>query len=101
MRPSVRNHTQQVAFNFRLRGPDTHSPRVGDSAANNFQSNIDYEDWAVCGLPRGEGSFSACDRRGECNHADREFHFDEFDELDELVLSSVQRKVAASAAEKQ
>ena len=34
------------------------------------KSGIDYEDRADCRSPRGEGSLSACCRRGDGNHAD-------------------------------
>ena len=42
-------------------------------------SGIGYEDRAVCrSSPRSEGCLSAFRRGCDCNHADREFDFDDF-----------------------
>ena len=78
-KPYARNHTRLSAFNTWLRGPILSPKSFVPRSRQPPNSGIGYEDRAVCrSSPRSEGCLSAFRRGCDCNHADREFDFDDF-----------------------
>jgi hypothetical protein len=70
----ARNHTRLSALNGSAPWPHPPKPltlRTGATGATKF--GIDYEDRAVCGSPRSEGSPSAFHRGRDRNHVNRMF----------------------------